>query len=79
MTKYKMEDGSYFDPEVIESLIFGGYDQKTGINTLESFYFTLNSPIKFNPKATVKSLDVVVSSTATEDRQLLQHLLQKTR
>lgn len=79
MTKYKMEDGSYFDPDVIESFIWKGSDPKTGKVGIKDFFFTLNSPIKFGNKATVRGLDVIVSTTATDDNQLLQHLLQKTR
>jgi len=79
MAKMRLEDGTFFDPEVIESLIWQKADPVTGKYYVVDFLFTLNKPVHFGPSSSVKKLDVEVTSNVTEDKQLLQYLLQKTR
>ena len=46
---------------------------------IKNVTYYINPPIEFGPKATVKRLDVTITSTKSKDEELLHHLLQKTR
>jgi hypothetical protein len=46
---------------------------------LKTVVYEKNPPIIFNPKASVKLLDVRIMSIRSQDEELLHNLLQKTK
>lgn len=63
----------------VEWSSIGSISEPGESEVLRSVIYEKNPPIIFNPKATVKRLDVRIMSTRSMDENLLHSLLQKTK
>lgn len=67
------------NPPEIEWVSIGSGSGPNADEVLKNVTYYKNPPIIFNPKSSVKRLDVTITSNRSLDEELLHHLLQKTK